>query len=372
MTIRLLHVTATLDRSGSNKQLSLLAAGLPAGGFDVHVCCLARGGPLATELKERGISPSIVGQRHKFDPQAYSRLRRHIREVQPDIVHTWLFSANSYGRRAALACGARHIVASERCIDRWKRWYHWMIDRHLARRTDRLVANSACVRDFCIAKGLPAERFAVIANGIPVTQLQDNPATTTRDEILRELNLPPEARLIGAAGRLLPQKNYKRLFWAMCLLKEIRRDAHLLVFGEGPHRWRLERYRRQVQIEEHVHLLGERGDFDRFLPHLDLFASASGYEGQPVAIMETMAAGLPVVASDIPGHRDLVVPEETGYLVSLSDRAALARWMNVLLDDRNLARRLGAAGRERMREHFSVEKMVSTYADLYRSLGEDR
>lgn len=369
--MRILHIIPTLDRGGAEKQLALLAAGLPRDEFDVHVACLTRGGPREAELRDAGIPVTIIGKRFKFDPSAYGRLLSHVRAVQPDIVHTWLFAANAYGRRAAIAAGVKTIIAGERSVDPWKQWWHWLIDRRLARRTDRIVTNSTGVRDFYAAHGIASDKFTIIPNGIEVASantVSDSARAQLRAELLRELNLPSDARLIVAVGRLWPQKNYKHLLWAMCVLKEIRRDMHLLVVGEGPQRWRLERFRRQVQIEEHVHLLGERSDVPRLLAAAEIFASASQYEGQPNAMMEAMAAGLPVVASDIAGHRDLVVPEATGYLLPPGDRVGIARWMNVLLDDRALAMKLGVAGRARMQNEFSNATMINRYAELYRKL----
>lgn len=375
MKLRILHIIPTLDRGGAEKQLALLAAGLPREEFDVHVACLTRGGPREAELRAAEIPVTIIGKRWKFDPSAYSRLKAHIRSLRPDIVHTWLFAANAYGRRAALATGVKTIVAGERSVDPWKQWWHWLIDRRLARRTARFVTNSTGVRNFYASHGIAAEKFVVIPNGIdvppPLSSIDETAKQRDREALLRDLQLPSDARLLIAVGRLWPQKNYKHLLWTMCLLKEIRHDTHLLIVGEGPQRWRLGRYRRQVQIEDRVHLIGERNDVARLLTHAESFLSASQYEGQPNAMMEAMAAGLPVIASDIAGHRDLVIPGETGYLTPLGDKAEMARWVNRLLDDHTLAATMGAAGRSRMQADFSVANMIARHAQLYRELASD-
>lgn len=360
---RVLHIIPTLDRSGAEKQLSLLATALSREAFDPHVCVLTRGGPYEADLKRAGIPVIPIGKSFKVDPAAFLRLKRHITALAPDVVHTWLFAANSYGRAAALAAGVKHLIAAERCVDPWKVWHELAIDRWLGRRSDRIVVNSSGIRDFYVRHGLPPEKFAVIANGILPA-----PAGGARDELLAELGLPQNVRLIGAVGRLWPQKRMKDLIWAADLLKVIRDDVHLLIIGDGPQRARLERFRRQVRIEDKVHFLGHRGDVARWMPHFDLLWLASEYEGLPNVILEAMAAGVPVVASDISGNRDLVVPDETGYLVPVGDRAALARQANKLLDDVDLARRLGDAGRQRVLREFTVERMVERHEQLYREV----
>jgi glycosyltransferase involved in cell wall biosynthesis len=365
MASRILLIIPTLDRGGAEKQLALLACGLKARGWDVHVCCLTRGGPWQETLAAASVPVTIIGKPWKLDPFAYFRLRRFIAELKPELVHTWLFAANSYGRAAALAAGVLHVVAGERCVDPWKRTYQLQIDRYLARRTDKIVTNSTGVVEFYAQKGLPREKFVVIPNGIGTQATQ---AGTSRDDLLKELNLPAGAQLIGAVGRLWAQKRYKDLIWAMDLLRCVHDNVHLLIVGDGPQRWRLERYSFQVSDGAVVQFLGERDDVPRILPHLSCFWLGSAYEGQSNALMEAMSAGLPVVASDIPSNRDLVIDGETGFLVRLGDRAGFAARTSELLKQPELAARLGAAGKQRIEEKFSVSRMIDRHEELYQSL----
>ncbi|MEE3372381.1 MAG: glycosyltransferase [Planctomycetota bacterium] len=364
----ILHIIPTLDRGGAEKQLSLLATRLPRDRFDVHVALLTRSGPLREELQNQRVPVIEINKKWKLDPGAYWRLRREIARLRPALVHTWLFAANSYGRQAAIACRVPRIVAGERCVDQWKDWHELALDRHLARRTDRIVTNSQGVCDFYARHGVPAEKFRVIPNGVDVRSGSSAPDPARCRHDLREFGVPETARLVVAIGRLWPQKRYKDLIWAAHLLQAARGDTHLLILGEGPQRWRLERYTRQLGATDYVHFLGQRNDVQRLLPVCDCLWLGSGYEGQSNAILEGMANGLPVVATDIPGNRELVVDQETGFLVAVGDRAGFARWTQALLADRPLADRLGKAGQQRVRTEFSVDQMVRRHTELYEEL----
>jgi glycosyltransferase involved in cell wall biosynthesis len=361
---RILHIIPTFDRAGAEKQLLVLARGLPRDEFDVHVCALTRGGPLREEFSAAGIPTTVIGKRLKADPVAFTRLVKHIRAVKPDLVHTWIFAAGSYGRVAAQMAGVPHVVAGEYCVDRWKSTWQWLVDRKLAERTDRFVTNSAAVRDFCAEHGLAAEKFAVIHNGVEPPR----PSDVTRQELLTELNCPPEAKLIGVVSRLWTQKRVKDLIWAADLLRVLHNNLRLLIIGDGPERSALERFARLASDLDHIRFLGHRDDVWRIMPHLDCFWNGSGYEGQPNAVMEAMAAGVPVVASDIPGNRELVVDGETGFLVPIAARAARARATDQIFTNPTLATRLGTAARQRMHDHFSVDQNIAAHAAMYREV----
>jgi glycosyltransferase involved in cell wall biosynthesis len=375
VTSRILHVIPTLDQSGAEKQLSLLARGLAAQGeFEVHVAALTRGGPLEAELARSDVPVTVIGKRGKLDPLAFWRLVHQIRRLRPAIVHTWMFAANSYGRAAALRERVPHLIASERCVDPWKQWHQLAIDRYLARRTERIVVNSTGVREFYERQGIASEKFVVIPNGIDGAEFAPADGVTPLDrrKLLTQLDLPADARLIGAVGRLWPQKRVKDLIWAIDLFKVIRDDVHLLVMGDGPQRQILERYTRLVEATDRVHFLGHRADVSRILPHLDCVWLGSEYEGLPNVVMEAMLAARPVVATNIAGTRDLIVEGQTGYLVGVGDRASFVRRTRLVLEDAALAQRLGEAGRQRMLTEFGVDRMVEAHLRLYREvLGVD-
>ena len=393
-TTRVVLLIPTLDRSGAEKQCALLATGLPRDQFDVHVIALTRGGPYADELAAAGIPLTVIGKRSKFDPTSFWRLRSELKRLQPDILHTWLFAANSYGRLCAGVIPKAKVVVSERCVDSWKAGWQLWLDRRLIARTDRLVGNSPSVVEFYRELGVPPEKLVCIPNGIecgvrsaecgveneelrdePPSQIESSPFTRHSPldthystSLLTELNLPPDAFVAGFVGRLARQKRVEDLIWAVETLRQIRTRLHLVIIGDGPERGRLEEFVRNVHCTGHVQFTGHRDDAARFLPAFDVFCLASSFEGMSNSIMEAMAAGLPVIASDIPPNRELVVPHETGFLCKLGDSVGFMQFLRRLIDEPGLGERLGAAGRERIRAEFSVRRMIDRYAAVYQQL----
>ena len=351
---RILHIIDTLDRTGTAQQLCLLARGLPQDEFEVHVCALSRGGSIGDLLARAGISVHVIGRRWLADPMTFRQLVRHVKELRPEAIHAWQPAGRAYAAAAARRCGVQRLVAVWREVQSNHGPLQGTIDRYIGRRANTVVATCQAMRDHCIEQGIAAEKIRVISSGV----CKAVPPVATRGQILDRLGLPESVRLIAWAGPLKADRGGKDAIWAADLLKVIREDVHLLIFGAGPHHDRLVRFRDQVEIADKVHFLGERGDFDEFLPHADQFWSTRRLPGQSQAILEAMAAGVPVVAMDAPGTRDLIEHEATGYLVAPGHRAGLARWAEYLLNHRDIAQQIGAAGRQRVESEFSAEKMV--------------
>lgn len=354
-----------MDRGGAERQVVLLAQGLKTHQIPVHVVLLTRGGAREEDLKRYGIPYTIIGKRTKFDPTSYWRLKKLIKQLKPNIVHTFIFAANSYGRAAACAAGVPVVIGSERCVDLWKTERHFLIDRFLAKKSAAITTNSQGIVDFYSAHGIAADLFHVIPNAIP----EQTPETATREEIANQYRLDPARRWIGAVGRLWPQKRYRDLIWAADMLNNRREgDTTLVILGDGPQRGELLRYRDSVSSPERIVFAGESSAVGKLLPHLDAFWLASEYEGQSNALMEAMQAGVPCIVTDIPGNRDLIIHDETGILVELGDAADFARQTQHLWDHPEFTRKLVNKAQEKIVQEFSCEAMIQAHLSLYHQL----
>jgi glycosyltransferase involved in cell wall biosynthesis len=363
---RVLHITDSLARTGAASQLLVLARGLAEQGFEVHVASLGSDGPLALELSAVGISTTELGRRVVADPLAFYKLQRLVRRIRPDVLHAWDASSAVYAHLAAKSGGARNIVVARHEIDPLRTHMSARIDCRITRQASKLVASSEHIRRVWAREtGVPPERIALVLPGVPTAPVSG----VSREQLLQELHLPPDARLIGVIGRLIPEKRVKDLIWAADLLRVLHDNLRLLIIGDGRLRTSLQQYARMASDLEHIQFLGERADVSRVMPHLDALWNADENRRQSIAMLEAMAAGVPVVASDTPLNRELVVEGETGYLVQLQDRsgrADRARHTDRIVTDSDLATRLGANGVRRVAERFDAERMVEAYAAVYR------
>jgi len=255
-------------------------------------------------------------------------------------------------------------VAGEPVENHWPAWHRLALGRLLASKTRAIVVPHAAVRDHFIEHGWPTEKFVVI----PPATAPAVASQLTRGALLAEIGLPDAVHLIGIVGRLEIEEGWKEVIWTLDILRCVRDDLHLVVVGDGRQRGQLERFARLCTLSPNVHFLGRRADVGQLLPHFNHLWQGGGSGITPAAVLEALAAGVPVVAADTAGNRELVIHDQTGFLVRIGDRAGRARYANRLINDAGLRARLGAAGRQRMTTQFSVEQMVARHVDLYRRL----
>ncbi len=362
--LKVLQLIPTLDRSGAEKQMVMLAKGLPRDRFHVEVATLTRLGAFEAELSAAGIPVTTFRKRLKLDPLALVRVARFLKARKFDVVQSWIFAANTYGRVAARLAGVPVVIVAEMAVDLWKGRSDRYIDRRLATWCDRLVGNSHAVVDFYRELGVPDDRLAMIYSGAE----DEEPPLVDARAIRAEFGFEPQAPVILFAGRLAEQKRVDDLLKAVDLLQHVQPDLRTLIVGEGPLRERLEHTARAYDLASRVCFLGHRSDVPRLMAAADAVVLPSSYEGLPNVVLEAMRFRKPVVATAAPGTTELVVDQETGLLVPVGNAMLLARAIRDLVRDPALARRLGEAGRGRVETYFRADAMVAHFADLYENV----
>jgi sugar transferase (PEP-CTERM/EpsH1 system associated) len=358
--IPILYLITELSTGGAQAALLRLLEGLDRERFTPTVACLYNGdGAVAREIRALGISVFDAQMRHKADLPALLRLYRHIRRVRPAILHASLFHANLPGRVLGRLVGVPVIICSERTMAMESEW-RYRINRWTIGLVDRVIAVSANVRDFYAAHvGLTADKLVVIYNGVQVPEL-----SISLREARAELGLPDDGPIIGAISRLDPVKGVDFLIRALAQVN----GATLVVVGDGPERAALEALAGDLGVADRIHWAGHRRDVPYLLPAFDLLVQPSLHEGLPNTVLEAMACGLPVVATAVGGTPEVIVDGLTGLLVPPRDADALAQAMVTLLSNADLRRTMGRAGRERVAQRFTAERMVEQTQRLYGQL----
>jgi glycosyltransferase involved in cell wall biosynthesis len=289
-----------------------------------------------------------------LDPLVPLRLRRALRSVRPDVVHTHLVHADVYG---ALA-GARPLVSTKHNDDPFRTGPFRHVERALARRVDRVIAITEALARFTVeAVGLPREKVEVVPYG-----LDESPASWGPNP---PVVVPEGAHVLLAVCRLARQKGLDVAVQALARVRETQPDAVLVVLGEGPERATLERLASELGLGSAVFLPGRVGDVAAWLERAALLVHPVRWEGFGLALLEAMLASRPVVASGVSSVPEIVADGETGLLVPPDDAEALAAAVAGLLGDPGRAARLGSAGLERARAEFSVGRMARRTLAVY-------
>jgi glycosyltransferase involved in cell wall biosynthesis len=356
-----------LAYGGTPRTVQRLALGLGQRGRRVHVASLCSAVDIAAELESRGVPVVGFGIERRGVAMATRDLARFLRTTRPAVLHTFNFHANLLGRVVGAALRLPGIVASERSVESAKPPWRVRGDRLTWRLAHRWTVNAEAVGDVLRARErIDPRRIDVVPTGIDLARFEPRP----RDDGFRAAHgIGDTEALLVCVGRLDRYKGHDHLLDAFAKLARERPRARLVLVGDGRFRDALTARVRSAGLADRVCFTGALGDVRPALAAADVFVQASDEEGLPGAVLEAMAMGLPVVATDVGGTREAVEGGVTGLLVPARDAAALATAVTRLLDDPGLAARFASFGRKRVAEEFSSERELTLIEEVYRRLG---
>lgn len=349
---------------GAEVALEGLATSLPADRCEVWLCTTRPSDPEVIErFAASGVRHLGLDRRGTLDLLRFRRLVSLLRARPFDVIHAHMFGSNVWGTLFGCLLRVPVIVAHEQTWSYEGRPFRRLLDGYfIGRLASAFVAVSSADRERMVTlERVPRGKVALIPN-----PFVPRPEHETGD-LRSELGLAKEVPLVGTAAILRPQKALDVLIDAFVLLRHALPAARLVIAGDGPCRADLEEQVRAAGVEGQVHFLGLRDDIPVVLRSLDVAALSSDYEGTPLMVLECMAYGTPLVATDVGGLRDLVEDGTSAVLVPRRAPARLAEALEVLLRDEPRRHALAAAARERV-GHFTVERMATRVLGLYERL----
>jgi sugar transferase (PEP-CTERM/EpsH1 system associated) len=355
--VRVVHLVTSLNVGGLERVVLDLCRFLDRDRFDPRVLCLREAGSLAPRFAELGIPVESLDCPERAKGRTLLRLLRRLRALRPQVVHSHNLSSNFFGAVAGRLARVPLVLHTKH----GRGWYphglrHLAMSRFACWLDDYLIPvsedSAACARQI---ERVPAAKLRVIRNGIDLSQF---PVAARRPDAAASWRVIHVARL-----NLI--KDQPTLLRAARLIADVEPRFHLDIVGDGEARQELQALHLELGLADHVYFLGMRDDVAALLGTADLFVLSSTSEGISLTLLEAMAAGLPVVATDVGGNREVVVAGETGLLVLPSSPPALAEAMLTLLRDPARSWQMGAAGRRRAEEEFDLRRVVARYEELY-------
>jgi glycosyltransferase involved in cell wall biosynthesis len=389
--VRILLVINGLDFGGTERAVEQLALRVTARAHEVRVLTLKPPGRIGRALEARGVPVTTLGMSEVAGLGDLARgavaLGRIVRQWRADVVHSFLPRANIVSRLGNRLAGGRAIhVSGERSTDCRRAPRVVRLNRWTARWTDLVLAVSPLVREVLVARDrIPRERIAVLENGIDLAAVDAIAPVAVRDELPA---LATADVVFSSVGRFVPEKGFVHLVRAFARMRR-GEGAHLLLVGEGPEEAAVQAAVREHDVTGRVHLTGYRSDVLGVLKGTDAYVLSSVEEGSPMVVLEAMACGVPTIATDVSGVRELadasaaepvalVVPPAVDWSAALLGRRekgseaerveVMAQAMDRLAASSALRRTLGAAGRRRVETYYTLDHVVQRLLDHYRSV----
>lgn len=358
--LKIAYILIKLARGGAERFTIDLVTRLDRQQFEPLVVFLKESDPdlqdWQAELERAGVRTITIGKRTKAGIGCFWKLWRLLRAERPVIVHTQLFLADVFGRLSARLAGVPVIISTEQNLNygeaRWRQW----CKRLTVPLAHQVVAVSSAVCAYALEhEGVALDQITVIPNGVDSTAL---PAAGNQLSERKRF-------MLGAFGRLVPQKGFDVLLEALARLAEQGSSVDCVIAGVGPERQQLEEQARALDLAASVRFIGQPKDTDQFYGSFDLLVMPSRWEGLGIVALEAGARGLPVIASDVDGLRDVITDGEDGLLVSPEDPVALADAISTLRADPQRRAQLAERLRRTVGTRFALADIVTRYQQLY-------
>ena len=364
--MRILHVISSSGMYGAEAVILNLCRSLNESGHDCQIAVFAHEPEPNLELWKKAqahqVESHIIPCKGRVDRQVTGRIRDLARNVKADIVHAHGYKADVY---TYFALRKRRVPLLSTCHT----WYdndplvtfYGVLDRHVLRRFDSVIAVSREVSERVLKAGVPAEKVHLIRNGIDVRPFVAAAASR------RDAPEIPGPMTVGIVGRLAPEKGIDVFIRAALLVLQWAPGTRFVIVGDGPEGCNLRELANQLHVEDSISFLGLRNDMPEVYLSFDLFVSSSRQEGLPMAILEAMASGLPVIATKVGEVSTVITQGATGLLVDPENSEQLARSIVALLGDSLLRSQLGSSAIETVARDFSAQRMANDYVCLYES-----
>jgi glycosyltransferase involved in cell wall biosynthesis len=367
---KIVFLSTSLNFGGAETQLTHLASRLKARDWQVSIISITPPLSFVEELQEIGVSVNSLGITRK-NPGAiikgYLKMVRMLRLLRPHILHCHMVHANLLGRTARLSCNAPVLISTVHNI------YEGGRIREIAYRiTDPLtdlttfVSGAAAERYVGIGAVSKNKPWVVVPNGVDMNEFIPNPEM--RASLRRNLGI--DDRFVWlAVGRLEEQKNYPNVIRAFAEVIQGYPNAALLIVGDGNLRSELELLTERLGLNNSIHFLGVRRDVPGLMNAADAHVLSSDWEGMPMVLLEASASGLPIIATDVGGNREIVLDGNSGILVAPRDSDALSNAMRRMISLPVIElRRMGEAGRNQVKQQYDIEHVVDVWEGLYTKL----
>lgn len=363
---------------GTERQVMNLTTGLDPERFDLHMGCLGKVGEFLAEAVSRNIPVSEYKIQTLHGPGSwYARFNfaRYLHRHSIEVAHSYGFYSNLFAIPAARLARVPLVVASIRDCGETLTPMQKHAQKIFCGMADCILANAEGVRRWLVHEGYPARKIHVIRNGIVSQAMSASASGRPKDGSLhREFGFAPGAPLVAVLSRLNAMKGLEHFLEAASRVARTHPGVRFLIIGGASRKGddtylrQLEQYAASLGLERRVVFTGFRTDVNRILAEIDISVLPSLSEGLSNSLLESMAAGVPVIATRVGGTPEAVEDGQSGVLVPAGDPRALAEAMNGLLDNPERARSLGQAGRSRVLSQFSIERMVHDTESLYFNL----